>query len=313
MTLVASETGGARWVRLVVEGDYVYQGKLVDLTREDLVEIVTETIRWISDTRAITPIDSTTHYYPPLLKEHARDGARWGSVVDFEVRDGDAELAELWGKLSPHPEIVWGIESKIYVYVSIKIKWGYTSAEGVTYGAIVEEVSLTGTPYFKNIGTLQDHWGISCSETLAQELVLLASDTQGDGMAMTDVEKQQLAAARTEASDAKAKAEALEQRLAVLEASDKDKTPEVPAAPKVKVEEAPAWVTDIKTGLNDLKGKVELIMASDTGPTTTGGQPPARRQQKTLKELVKEIQASEGCDEERAWELSAERYPDVMG
>lgn len=318
MVLMASESGGAKWVRLVVQGEYVYAGKLVELERADLEEIVTETLRWISDTRAITPLDSTTHYYPPILKEHAKDGARWGSVVDFEVRDA-GELAELWGKLRPHPEIVWGIEDGRYVYVSIKIRWNYTSAEGVTYGAVVEEVSLTGTPYFKNIGTLQDHWGISCSDSLAQELVLLASDTQeGEQMAMTEIEKAQMAQARAEASEAKAEAAAakakateLEGRISAMEASDRDPT-KTKEPTKTKTEEAPAWALELKTGLNDLKGKVELIQAADPAPITGQSHSPSARGKKSLKDLVKEIQASEGCSEERAWELSAERYPDVF-
>lgn len=323
LALQASEdSSGGTWCRLVVVGTYVYKGVEVELDQAELEKIAAETKRWIKDCRAIAPLDAATTYYPPILKEHQRTGERHGSVVDFEVRT-EGEAAELWGKLRPNQDILWGIQDGRFVYISLKILWNYTSAEGVTYSAIVEEVSLTGTPYFKNIGSLRDFFGMACSDQLAQEMVLLFSEQGGDEMAMTELEKQQLIRAQERAEKAENDAKAALERIEALE---KKKPASVQASEGGGQgagqggEQAPGWATELNTNLTKLTttlAGLKTVAASEGGeqPITIQGTPPAKPATpaaKTLKERVKEIMASEGCDEERAWELSCERYPDLM-
>lgn len=314
--LAASESeSGPLWIRIAKVGEYVYQGELVTLTHEDLVEIQDETRRWLKDLRALTPLDSPTPYYPPLLKDHVRAGERWGSVVDVEAR-GEGEQGELWAKIRPLTEILWGIQDGRYCYVSPRIVWGYTSAEGEEYRAIVEEVSLTPTPFFKDLGRLQDYLGVSCSDQTARRLELLFSDPTGGDMGMTEQERAALARAEARAEAAEAKATDLEQRLAALEASDKGK-PEAPKPEQPKPEEAPAWArplvegqTELKRELGEMRTQLRTIQASDPAPATDGAAPPAPPVKLTLDERIKDLMATKGMSASEAVAESARLWPD---
>lgn len=325
-SLNASETAPT-WVRLCCVGDYVYQGEAVPLTEQDLIEIASETRRWIKDNKQLAPIDSVTSYYPPLLKEHQRSGERYGSVVDFEVR-GEGDKAELWGKIRPLQEIYWGIEDGRFLYVSLRIVWGYTSAEGVLYAAIVEEVSLTGTPFFKNIGCLRDFFGISCSDGLAEELQLLFTDPKGDSMAMTETERQQLVTARAKAEAAESKNKELETRLAALElkASEPATPPATPPTPPANPpatppatsppatpplaasDVAPTWFTSEMSRIN---ARLTTIEASDPTPRAGQSPPPAPKDKaKPLEQRIRELQASENITLDEAVKRSMRLWPD---
>lgn len=325
MAFEASETAPT-WVRLVRPGTYYYQGKQIELTAEDLVELARETKRWIADNRALAPLDSATTYYPPLLKEHAKTGERFGSVVDFEVRGEGDELA-LWGKLRPLTEILWGIEDGRYAYISLRIVWGYMSAEGELYAAIVEEVSLTGTPFFKNIGSLRDYFGISCSDALAQELSLLFTSPQGDDMAMTEQERAALASAQSRAESAENKANALETRLAALERAPKPAVQASEPAPPTQMQpqnlnasdQAPAWFkqyadqqAQVVGEVGQLKTQLTTIAASDPVSLTNGAAPPAPRNDKSkpLQQRIEELAASEKISIDEAVKRSSRLWPD---
>lgn len=296
--LVASE-GAPLWVRCARVGEYVYQGTPVVLTLEDLAEFQRETARWIDDLRALAPRGSE-QYYPPILKDHNREGERYGDVLDVELR---ADGAELWVLLRPHDEILWGIRDGRYCFISPRLVWGYASMDGAVYAAVIEEISLTPMPYFKDLGRLQDFLGVSCSEAAGKRYELLFSDPTGqeqDEMAMTEQEKQTLARAESRAEAAEKKASSLEERVKVLEerkpvqASEPD---QVTPPPPVE-EQTPAWATkliegtgELKRTVGDLSTRLQAVEAADTGATTQGGIPPAPKTTKTLDARIKELEA----------------------
>lgn len=137
-----------------------YAARLI--TEKHAGDLARETMRAISDWRS-DAAPGLTEYLPPVIAEHVFTGQRYGAIHEARVAGigptrGLYLLVEWFGK-------TWeAIQDHTAQHVSIGTLPAYTDSKGRTYGPIIQELSLTGVPRLKDIGTIQDHLSLRLSD-----------------------------------------------------------------------------------------------------------------------------------------------------
>lgn len=160
------------WVWDESKSDYVPR----TISTNQAKQIVAETKRALEYWRSITPSGSTP-YTPPVLREHERQGSRYGSILDAKV-SGTLEMRGIYLHIDWLDATYEDIESYKSQHVSIGITPSYRDGTGEVFGSIIDEVSLTEHPRLRGIGSIQDTLSLRLSDVI---------QTKGDNMSEEEV------------------------------------------------------------------------------------------------------------------------------
>ena len=208
------------WVLALPEGDLTYRGEKVEITPDYLHLVASETRKAIYAWSQRAEQAGTSPYRPPVIREHAWAGERYGDVLDAKVSSGPSGGDALWVKVAWTPETWDQIEAGAVAHVSVRVDGSFQDDAGEVYGPLVRELSLTASPALKAIGTIQDHISIQLSDsTYEVELSDLSFDT-GEPM------EELLNTIATMLTDMSARLEGLEAHLMAPEEEPEEEAPE---------------------------------------------------------------------------------------
>lgn len=186
--------------------------------------IVDETKRALAYWQSITPAGSTP-YTPPVLREHVREGKRFGSILDVKL-SGLAEKRGIYLLIDWAESTFEDIEERESQHVSIGITPSYRDGTGEVFSSIIDELSLTEHPRLRGIGSIQDTLSLRLSDVILpqeeknmsdEEILALAEQL----LAKVEALAETVAAIRVELDAIKKPAEE-----EAVEASDEDKKEE---------------------------------------------------------------------------------------
>lgn len=189
-----------------------------------LVEFTNQAIaNWIDDApEGLSPI------YPPVIEEHEMHGKRFGDILNAELMgEGD--------KFGVYLLIDWldskwdDIQKDLSQHVSIGTLANYIDYRGRTYPAMINELSLVGSPRLKDIGRIQDTLSLRLVDAIPQTGVTM---TQEEMLAMLDALLKRIEGLEAKDAEKDAKIMELEAKLP----KDAEDAPEGDAAPEVEVE-----------------------------------------------------------------------------
>ena len=210
------------WVLALPEGRLVYKGEPVQITGEYLHLVASETRKAIYAWADRAQAAGTTPFRPPVIREHAWAGERYGDVLDAKVASGPEGRDALWVKVA-WSETTWDqIEAGAVAHVSVRVDGTFQDDSGEVFGPLVRELSLTASPALKAIGTIQDHISIQLSDsTYEVELSDLSFAPTGE-LPMEEL-LQQIASMLTDMS---ARLEGMEAHLMAPEEEPEEEAPE---------------------------------------------------------------------------------------
>lgn len=151
------------WVWDESKGDYVPR----TISTSQAKSIVAETKRALEYWRSINPQGSTP-YTPPVLREHERSGARFGSILDAKV-SGTLDKRGIYLLIDWLDATFEDIESFKSQHVSIGIASSYRDGTGEVFGSIIDELSLTEHPRLRGIGSIQDTLSLRLSDAIISQ------------------------------------------------------------------------------------------------------------------------------------------------
>jgi len=165
----------SHWVFSLPIGDFTYEhsdGEYVDMTisKEKIDEIVNHSNRAIANFLSEAPLGSTP-YRIPILKEHIKNGERYGDVLQLAYKEADGKNG-LWALVKWNPDTYAKISNNDISFVSIGTVSNYVDSNGNHYPVLLNEISLTATPRLKNLGSLQDTLNLRLSESQPQEKIM---------------------------------------------------------------------------------------------------------------------------------------------
>ena len=153
------------WVLALPEGKLVYKGEPVQITPDYLHLVASETRKALYAWADRATKAGTTAYRPPVIREHAWAGERYGDVLDAKVSSGPEGRDALWVKVA-WSETTWDqIEAGAVAHVSVRVDGTFQDDSGEVFGPLVRELSLTASPALKAIGTIQDTLSIQLSDS----------------------------------------------------------------------------------------------------------------------------------------------------
>jgi Sec-independent protein translocase protein TatA len=155
------------WVKLLPMGETIeYHGRTIELSQDYLRTLLAETRRLNAyfDEKA-----SGTAYRQPVWREHTPRTERDGDVLDVKLADKQ-DFNGVWVKLARTDETEEAIKAGKIKFVSAGIVPEYQVESGETFGPVIREVSLTGDPFLKSIGAIQDTLGVQLSQDALTEL-----------------------------------------------------------------------------------------------------------------------------------------------
>ena len=128
-----------------------------------LVEYTNQAIaNWIADApEGLSPT------YPPIIEEHEMEGKRFGDILQAELMgEGDKYGVYL---LVDWLDSKWeDIQENKSQHVSIGTLANYVDYKGRNYPAIINELSLVGSPRLKDIGKIQDTLSLRLADAIPQ-------------------------------------------------------------------------------------------------------------------------------------------------
>lgn len=140
------------------------------VTTEQARRIVEETKRALEHWARLAPAGGSA-YTPPVLREHKREGARCGSILDVKL-SGVLERRGLWLLVDWLDATAHDIETFKSQHVSIGIDPSYRDGSGEVFGPLIDELSLTEHPRLREIGSIQDTLNLRLADALEQEQVM---------------------------------------------------------------------------------------------------------------------------------------------
>lgn len=180
-----------------------YATRLVDFTNQAIAEWTKDAPQGLSVT------------YPPVIEEHNMKGKRLGDILGAELM-GEGDKYGVYLLVDWLDEAWEGIQDGTSQHVSIGTLANYVDYKGRNFPAIINELSLVGSPRLKDIGKIQDHLSLRLVDAIPK---------QGDGMNMEEM---------LVLLDAMLKrVEALEAKIAEMEAAKVEAEVE---APEVEIE-----------------------------------------------------------------------------
>lgn len=204
------------WVRAMTERQFVgNDGNAFDPNLAFLLEVAHNTRKFIADRRAqAARSGAKTPYLPPVLFEHRWDKGRLGDILGAKVARTKTGRWCLYLKVHWTDGAWAGIQGRSLKHASIRVDKGHRDSDGVEYGRIVRELSITERPVLEDLGAIQD--------TL--ELRLSRSN-------LTDEEKREMEETLKEIMDA---LRDLMDRVAALEGADEADEADEPEEPEAE-------------------------------------------------------------------------------
>jgi len=135
----------------------------LDVTPEVAQGITMETNRLIDDLEAIASEAGRSVIYPPILCEHTPDGRRYGDKLRAHYSDAPGHEG-MWEHMLWKDDVWEQIQKGNVQYVSVGIVSHYHANHGEDYGPVADETSITSSPRFRNIGSIQDALKIRFSD-----------------------------------------------------------------------------------------------------------------------------------------------------
>lgn len=146
------------WVRSLTTRPFINNdGEVFDPNLAFLLEVAHNTRKFIRDRKAqVARSGAKTPYLPPVLLEHRWDKGRLGDILGAKVARTKTGRWCLYIKVR-WTESAWvGIQGRRLKHPSIRVDKGYTDSDGVEYGRIVRELSITERPVLEDLGAIQD-------------------------------------------------------------------------------------------------------------------------------------------------------------
>jgi len=193
--------------------------------------VVRETKRAMKHFEATAP-EGGSPYQLPITAEHLKPeelGHRRGNLLDVRFADIDGKRG-IW-LLNRWTDAQWAsIEAGEAQYVSIHIGDLVTS-DGMTFGVMVRELSVTSRPRFKTIGRIQDTLSLKMAEPQTEHEMLTPEEIKAIAEATATAVAQAMAPMMELIDEMSAKMNGEEEET---------ETPETPETPAVQAGEAPA-------------------------------------------------------------------------
>lgn len=231
--------------------------------------VVRETKRAMKHFEATAP-EGGSPYQLPITAEHLKPeelGHRRGDLLDVRFADIDGKRG-IW-LLSRWTDAQWAsIEAGEAQYVSIHIGDMVTS-DGMTFGVMVRELSVTSKPRFKTIGRIQDTLSLKMAEPQTEHTMLTPEEIKAIAEATATAVGQAMAPMM----------ELIDEMSAKMN-GDEPETPEEPGTPAVQAGEPPATppaptanAAPAQLAANDSDLKAELAELKGLMRTFVTGQP----------------------------------------
>lgn len=202
------------------------------VTTEQARRIVAETLRALAFWASIAP-EGSAPYTPPVLREHKREGQRYGSVVGCKL-SGILEKRGIWLQVDWLDATYEDIEAYKSQHVSIGTVKSYRDGSGEVFGPLVNELSLTEHPRLRGIGSIQDTLTLRLSDAMEkstmteEEIMALLEPHLSEILTLKDeltALKDEVAALKEEKVDEPP--EAVEEVVEVADEEDEDKMEEL--------------------------------------------------------------------------------------
>jgi hypothetical protein len=253
--------------------------------------VVRETKRAMAHFEATAPKGGSP-YQLPITAEHLKPeelGHRRGDLLDVRFADIDGKRG-IW-LLGRWTDAQWAsIEVGEAQYVSIHIGDLVTS-DGMTFGVMVRELSVTSRPRFKTIGRIQDTLSLKMAEPQTEHEMLTPEEIKAIAEATATAVAQAMAPMMELIDEMSAKMNGEEEET---------EPPETPEAPAVQAGEAPAAPVaaggaPTQLAANDSDLKAELAELKGMMRTFVTGQPlnTQERSGQGLKGAPTQLEASE--------------------
>lgn len=168
------------WVLVMPLGQHHAQNKAsgemirFDVNEDLALELAAESRRMLYNFEQYTA-PGMTPIRVPIKTEHEPDGQVNGVVEDFKV-SGEGRWRGVYALMGWNESTWSDIHSERVRYVSPGIKGKYVDDHGVEYGPVINEVSITGEPRLKSIGTIQDTLTLRLSEADMDEIEKLKKE-----------------------------------------------------------------------------------------------------------------------------------------
>lgn len=256
--------------------------------------VVRETKRAMKHFDATAPKGGSP-YRLPITAEHLKPeelGHRRGDLLDARFADIDGRRG-VW-LLNRWTDAQWAsIEAGEAQYVSIHVGDMVTS-DGMTFGVMVRELSVTSKPRFKTIGRIQDTLSLKMAEPQTEHTMLTPEEIKAIAEATANAVAQAMAPMM----------ELIDEMSAKMNGDDPEETepPETPETPAVQAAEPQTPAAPVTAGgapaqltANDSDIKAELAEIKGIMRTFVTGQPlnTQERSGQGLKSAPTQLEASE--------------------
>lgn len=254
------------------------------VTTEQARQLVAETQRALEFWRSIASAGSTP-YTPPVLREHVREGRRFGSIIGVKL-SGLLERRGVWLFVDWLDATAADIKAYKSQYVSIGTVQSYRDGSGQVFGPIVDELSLTEHPRLRGIGAIQDTLNMRLSDAMEDQVTKEEIEAML-AERMTPL-MDQIAAQQATIDELK---QALAEKEPEVELTDEEKEPEAEVEVEMADEEK-----DMETRLADrITTQVTTAIVAQLGTLRLGGHPaaapPIGKTPRTIEEKLRAARA----------------------
>jgi hypothetical protein len=237
------------------------------VTTEQARRIVAETLRALAFWASIAP-EGSAPYTPPVLREHKREGQRYGSIVGIKL-SGVLEKRGIWLQVDWLDATYEDIEAYKSQHVSIGTVKSYRDGSGEVFGPLVNELSLTEHPRLRGIGSIQDTLTLRLSDAMEKSTM-----TEEEIMALLEPHLSEIATLKEELTT-------LKEEVATLKKEEPDETPE--EVVETADEEGEDKMEELATKLSDRI--FEKLEAKRVGGRAAGAPPVGKKPQTTVGKL----------------------------
>lgn len=257
------------------------------VTTEQARQLVAETLRALEFWRGLASPGSKP-YTPPVLREHVREGRRFGSILDIKL-SGLLERRGVWLFVDWLDATAADIKAYKSQYVSIGTVQSYRDGSGQVFGPIVDELSLTEHPRLRGIGAIQDTLNMRLSDAMEAEMT--KEEIEALMAERITPLMDQITAQQATIDELKA---ALAEKEPEVELTDEEKKPEAEVEVELTDEEKPDEA--METRLADrITEQVTAKLVEQLGNMRLGGHPaapaPAGKTPRTVEEKLKAARA----------------------